>query len=258
MDVSLVKTMVILAATEGLRTRPLTKYLPKVLLPIRNKPMIIHHLERAEKVGVDKAIITLDKRLGNMIQLSIEKGYEGKLDINFIYQKERTGLGYAVLLCKDFLQDLNFLIYLADEYNETDNAFRIIRERQYNDCDGIIGILKCDSIKKICSTASILIDEETGEVKKFVEKPSVKEILSEWIFSGSAIFDERFLNILAEEQKDYSKKDRGEFSLGFSFQRMIERGFKIGFVKETGRHLNLTEIEDFWSYNFIIQNRASG
>ncbi len=84
-----IDTVIICAATEGFRMRPLTQYLPKVLLPIKNKPVIIYHLERAEKVGIKKAVITLDRRLGKMIEVSVKRGYKGKIKIHFIYQKPR-------------------------------------------------------------------------------------------------------------------------------------------------------------------------
>lgn len=245
-----VETIVILAATEGLRMRPLTRYIPKVLLPIGDKPIIIHHLERAEGVGIKRAIITLDKRIGETIQFSIEKGYRGKLDIEFIYQEVRGGLGYAILLCRKLLWGQNFLLCLGDEYNESDNIFRAVKKETYKGFDALLSLFQCSDPKKICSAASVTVDERTQRVFGFIEKPKLEEISGKYVFAGLAIFDTNLLDIL--EEADSSTFVQNEFSVGASFQLMIERGFIIGFVEETGRHVNLTKIEDFWEYNFTI------
>jgi len=49
----------ILAAGRGERMRPLTDAMPKPLLPVADKPLIRHHIERLARAGVRELVITL-------------------------------------------------------------------------------------------------------------------------------------------------------------------------------------------------------
>ena len=47
---------VILAAGEGRRLRPFTETMPKVMLPVGNKPILEHVLDAVKKSGIEEII----------------------------------------------------------------------------------------------------------------------------------------------------------------------------------------------------------
>ncbi len=49
----------ILAAGRGERMRPLTDALPKPLLAVGGKPLIVHHLEALARAGVREVVVNL-------------------------------------------------------------------------------------------------------------------------------------------------------------------------------------------------------
>ena len=49
----------LLAAGRGERMRPLTDHMPKPLLPVANKPLIVWHLQRLAAAGVSEVVINL-------------------------------------------------------------------------------------------------------------------------------------------------------------------------------------------------------
>ncbi|MDL5501686.1 MAG: sugar phosphate nucleotidyltransferase, partial [Candidatus Methanoperedens sp.] len=48
---------VILAAGQGTRMGPLTRNIPKVMLPIANKPLILHMIESARDAGIREFVL---------------------------------------------------------------------------------------------------------------------------------------------------------------------------------------------------------
>ena len=57
----------ILAAGRGERLRPLTDTLPKPLIEVRGKPVIVHHLEGLAAAGFRHIVVNLS-HLGGMIR----------------------------------------------------------------------------------------------------------------------------------------------------------------------------------------------
>ena len=108
---------VIFAAGKSTRTHPLTLTRPKPLLPVANKPIIVHQLE-ALPGCVDEAIVVVGY-CREMIEEYLGKSY-GDIALHYVEQKEQKGTGHALLQCKDFI-DEPFLAFNGDDiYHPTD------------------------------------------------------------------------------------------------------------------------------------------
>ena len=130
-----VKKAVIPAAGLGTRFLPVTKSVPKELLPILDRPMLQYVVEEAAEGGVEEVIIVtapgkegiasyfqpspaLERRLS-------ENGEQGLLDkvlrasriakVSFVIQEEALGLGHAVLTARDAVGDEPFVVILPDD-----------------------------------------------------------------------------------------------------------------------------------------------
>lgn len=77
----------ILAAGRGERMRPLTDSLPKPLLEVRGKPLIVWHLERLTRNGFKEVIINL-AHLGDKIPEALGDG--SKWGIKILYSDEQN------------------------------------------------------------------------------------------------------------------------------------------------------------------------
>ena len=130
-----VRKAVIPAAGLGTRFLPVTKSVPKELLPILDRPMLQYVVEEAAEGGVEEVIIVtapgkegiasyfqpspaLERRLS-------ESGAQDLLDkvlqasrlakVSFVIQEEALGLGHAVLTAKDAVGDEPFVVILPDD-----------------------------------------------------------------------------------------------------------------------------------------------
>ena len=130
-----VKKAVIPAAGLGTRFLPVTKSVPKELLPILDRPMLQYVVEEAAEGGVEEVVIVtapgkegiasyfqpspvLERRLS-------ETGAQDLLDkvlqasriakVSFVIQEEALGLGHAVLTAREAVGDEPFVVILPDD-----------------------------------------------------------------------------------------------------------------------------------------------
>ena len=76
----------ILAAGRGERMRPLTDIIPKPLLPVSGKPLIVHHIERLREAGFSDIIINIG-HLGHLLPKTLGDG--SRWDVNIYYSDEQ-------------------------------------------------------------------------------------------------------------------------------------------------------------------------
>lgn len=112
----------LLAAGRGERMRPLTDRIPKALLTVRGKPLIVYHLEKLAAVGVRQVVINLSW-LGDQIRAALGDG--SRWGLRLIYSDEgsealETGGGIQRAL--PWLGAEPFLVVNGDVFTEFDFA----------------------------------------------------------------------------------------------------------------------------------------
>ena len=130
-----VKKAVIPAAGLGTRFLPVTKSVPKELLPILDRPMLQYVVEEAAEGGVEEVIIVTapgKEGIASYFQPSpslewrlSESGAQDLLDkvlqasrlakVSFVIQEEALGLGHAVLTAREAVGDEPFVVILPDD-----------------------------------------------------------------------------------------------------------------------------------------------
>jgi N-acetyl-alpha-D-muramate 1-phosphate uridylyltransferase len=117
--VSITSAMV-LAAGRGERMRPLTDEVPKPLLTVRGKPLIIYHLEKLSRLGVQQVVINL-AWLGGQIRAALGDGARWNLQIHYSDEgAEALETGGGILRALPDLGAQPFLVVNADVYTELD------------------------------------------------------------------------------------------------------------------------------------------
>jgi len=82
-------TAMILAAGRGERMKPLTDFKPKPLLEVNGKPLIVYHLEKLAKAGVQQVVINI-AWLGSLIKNTLGDGSQFGLAIHYCDEGEQA------------------------------------------------------------------------------------------------------------------------------------------------------------------------
>ncbi|WP_301584264.1 N-acetylmuramate alpha-1-phosphate uridylyltransferase MurU [Halomonas alkaliantarctica] len=103
----------ILAAGLGKRMRPLTDHCPKPLLPVAGKPLIVHHLERLKRAGIDEVVINVSYR-AEQIMAALGDGSAFQLRIHWSLEKTPLETGGGIQKALPLLGEAPFLLVNGD------------------------------------------------------------------------------------------------------------------------------------------------
>lgn len=103
----------ILAAGLGKRMRPLTDHCPKPLLTVAGKPLIVHHLERLKRVGIDQVVINVSYR-GEQIIEALGDGHAHGVQIQWSREATPLETGGGIRQALPLLGENPFLLINGD------------------------------------------------------------------------------------------------------------------------------------------------
>jgi MurNAc alpha-1-phosphate uridylyltransferase len=117
---------IILAAGRGARMRPLTDRVPKPLIEVGGKPLIVHHLEKLAAIGCARVVVN-HAHLGDMIEAALGDG--ARYGVTIDYSREAVALETAggianalpLLGAEPFIA-VNADVYCEYEYEALRNA----------------------------------------------------------------------------------------------------------------------------------------
>ena len=214
-----VRKAVIPAAGLGTRVLPITKVMPKEMLPIVDKPAIQYIVEEAVAAGIEEILIITNRGKGliedhfdHAIELEARLAASGKTDmleevlksanlanITFIRQKETKGLGHAVACARAFVGDEPFAVLYGDDVIIGDDPACGQLCRAYEQYGkGVVGIkeVTAEQITKYCSLEVSPLAERTFHVTDMIEKPAPDQIMSLYSILGRCVLPPEIFDIL--------------------------------------------------------------
>lgn len=105
-------TAVIPCGGLGTRLHPITRWLPKEVLPVALRPVLHWTLDEAADAGLLRAIIVTNPH--KPLLEVVARSYAGPLDLEFVPQDNPRGLGDALLRTRDHLAGSPFVAILPD------------------------------------------------------------------------------------------------------------------------------------------------
>lgn len=212
---------IIPAAGLGTRFLPITKAIPKPMLPVVDKPSVQYIVEELSSMGITDIVIVVSPD-SDIIQnhFSRNEGLEKRLledgkhqlyeiamqttryNVHFVEQKVANGLAGAILCAEPFVGDEPFALLLGDEmlYSEPGQMTCIEQLAKVYEKTGksVLGTIEVfgDDVSKY---GNIGIKEEQDGiilVDAIVEKPSVNEALSNNAIIGRYVLSGEVMSML--------------------------------------------------------------
>jgi mannose-1-phosphate guanylyltransferase/phosphomannomutase len=189
-----------MAGGSGTRLRPLTCDIPKPMVPILNKPISEHIINLLKRHGITDIIITL-YYLPHVIQNYFGDGREFGVNITYaVEEKMPLGTAGCVKAIESLLDD-TFIVVSGDALTDMDLSAAINAHKQKKAVASIV-------LKRVPNPLEfgVVITDDDGRIRRFLEKPSMSEVFSDTINTGTYILEPEVLKLLpADQEVDFSK-----------------------------------------------------
>lgn len=223
-------TAIIPAAGRGTRFLPLTRAVPKEMLPIGAKPAIHCIVEEALAAGADDIVLIISGEK-EIIRRYFDGDPELSAKIRYVYQKEQRGLGHAVLQAAGEVKG-PVLILLGDALVSGPNpSVAMAAVSKANGGASVIGMERVprERVSRygiIAVEGSVPAAGEAARIVDMVEKPSVEEAPSDLAVAGRYLLDGAIFGLLATQLPGHG----GEIQLTDAIRRLLGRKPVYGYV----------------------------
>lgn len=231
----MLKKAMIMAAGVGSRLEPLTKAMPKPLVPIANIPVMDILINHLVSFGIKKFIANTYYKAED-----IQARYKNKdIDIEFIKEKELSGTAGGVKKCQFFFdKNDDFIVMSGDGLTDLDinKAFE-----SHKKSGAVITIVTKEVEHKEVSKYGIIVTDEQGFVSSFQEKPSLQDAKSNLANTGIYIFNYKIFDYIPENTFfDFAKN---------VFPYVLSSGEKINTYKHNGYWSDIGSLSQYTESN---------
>lgn len=210
---------VLMAGGSGTRLRPLTCDLPKPMVPVLNRPIAEHIINLLKRNNITEIIATL-YYLPDVMRDYFQDGSDFGVQLTYAVEEEQPlGTAGCVKNIQQWLDD-TFVTISGDAITDFDLQAAIAFHREKKSKATLILTRVPNPVE-----FGVVITDEDGKINRFLEKPSLSEIFSDTVNTGTYILEPEVLDYLPEnEESDFSKD---------LFPLLLEKGEPMyGYVAE--------------------------
>jgi UTP--glucose-1-phosphate uridylyltransferase len=235
----------------GTRMLPITKVVPKELLPILNRPAIEYIVQEIIQSGLDTIIFVISSGKEGIvdyfdINLGLRKFLEERNKVELlrlvdriesqvenlvaVRQKKPEGLGHAVLMGESIVGNEPFAVILGDDLVASDvpclkQMLSVYLElsTKYEDLSVIaLEEVPREDVSKYGIVDGDRVSENIIRMRRVIEKPSLEEAPTNYAIIGRYIFTPKIF----EHLKKIPKRG-GEYQLTDAIQGLIDDGYPV-------------------------------
>jgi UTP--glucose-1-phosphate uridylyltransferase len=235
----------------GTRMLPITKVVPKELLPILNRPAIEYIVQEIIQSGLDTIIFVISSGKEGIvdyfdINLGLRKFLEERNKVELlrlvdriesqvenlvaVRQKKPEGLGHAVLMGESIVGNEPFAVILGDDLVASDvpclkQMLSVYLElsTKYEDVSLIaLEEVPREDVSKYGIVDGAKVSESIIRMRRVIEKPSLNDAPTNYAIIGRYIFTPKIF----EHLKRIPKRG-GEYQLTDAIQGLIDDGYPV-------------------------------
>ena len=214
-----IRTAVIPAAGLGTRFLPITKSVPKELMPILDKPMLQYVVEEAAEAGFERVVIVTARGKESIAsyfqpQESLERhlldtgaaemaekvrAASHLADVSFVIQEQPLGLGHAVLTAEDAVGGEPFAVILPDDI--VDNSPGVLSQMlgvREEHGGGVVSVepVPWEMVQNYGVVKAARVSDRVHRIKSLVEKPAREDAPSNLAIVGRYILPPEIFDCL--------------------------------------------------------------
>jgi UTP--glucose-1-phosphate uridylyltransferase len=209
-----IRKAVIPAAGLGTRFLPVTKALPKELLPILDKPMLQYVVEEAAEAGIQEIILVVSPDKGSVAEyFQPQPALETRLresgapdladkvnqashlaQVSAVIQERPLGLGHAVLMAEEAVGQEPFVVILPDDIivhspGALAQMLDVYQNQNQGQGGGVVAVeaVEWDAVHNYGVVDAAPVSERVGKIQGVVEKPPREEAPSNLAIVGRYI-----------------------------------------------------------------------
>lgn len=217
---------VVLAGGLGRRLMPLTRAIPKEMLPLGTKPVIEHIVDDLKGAGLASVLIVTRKE-----KMSIAKHFSGDPVVEIVNKDEALGPGHSVLAVGSRLEGESFVLAFGDAPiggpRARDLIPALIETHDSFDASVVTAVTAVSAqeshLRGIVELAHEPNPGEPTPVVRLLQKPDPSETRSRWAVAGRYTFSPAIFDALRE----VVKRTPGEILLADAIALMLARGQRM-------------------------------
>ncbi len=219
-----IKKAILTGGGRATRLYPITTTINKHLLPLANKPMIFHAIEKAVEAGVEEIFINTNPGETDLQKYVGDGGHWG-IKIKFFEQTGGPlGIAHVVKCAENFIGDEPFMFFLSDNIllGSLKETFEQFEKNKY-DC--MLAFAKVPDNRHL----GVPVFDNGGKLIEIWEKPQnpPNDYAQTGIYLyGPKVFFKAFENI--------KKSTRGEYEISDIHTYFLKNNFQVGWREVTG------------------------
>lgn len=232
---------VILHGGFGTKLRPLTHTGPKQLIPVANKPISQYVLEDLRNSRISEIAMIIGGVNSERVKEHYQDGAKFDVKIQYIQQDEPKGIAHAVNLCKEYIKDNPFIVYLGDNLLKggIKNYAEAFKRLNY---DAMILLCQVKNPQRF----GVAKFDKNGKLAQLTEKP--KEPPSNYALTGIYFFKPVIFDMIKQLKPSW----RGELEITEAIQLLLEKGYKVGYEIVQGWWKDTGTPEDILEANRLV------